>query len=263
MKKKKSDRRVVVGIPARMASSRFPGKPICKILNFSMIQHVYLRCKLASSPDYVFVATPDDEIINNISNIAGDYIKTKQKASRPGIRVAIACKKLNLKKNDIVIVVQGDEPLIHPDMIDTTAKFLKNSNYQCSNLMKEAKKNEIDDPSEIKVVADINNNALYMSRSPIPSGIHFEKITKYRKQVCVLGFTWGFLEKFSFHFKPQPLELHESIEMLRAIELGYKIKMINSKYETKSVDSNSDRKQVEKIMKEDKLYKNYKYEFKK
>ena len=260
--KTKIDRKIVVGIPARMGSSRFPGKPICKILNFSMIQHVYLRCKMALLPDYVFVATPDNEVIKNISLVNGKYIKTKKNVSRPGIRVAIACKKLNLKKNDIVIVVQGDEPLVHPNMIDATANFLISSNYECTNLIKEANKYELNDPSEIKVVTDKNHNAIYMSRSPIPSDAHSEKKTKYKKQVCVFGFTWGFLEKFSFDLKPQPLELHESIEMLRAIEHGYKIKMLNSNYETKSVDSNLDRKKVLSLMKKDKLYNNYKNEFK-
>ena len=100
-------------------------------------------------------------------------------------------------------------------------------------------------------------NAMYMSRSPIPSTDHEEQRTKWLKQVCVMPFRWHFMKKFNHQLKPTPLELQESIEMIRALQHGYKVRMVPSPYLSKSVDNDADRKAVEQIMKTDAVYQRY------
>lgn len=251
--------RVIVGIPARMGSSRFPGKPLKKILNKSMLEHCYQRCKLSNLVTDLFIATCDEEIRQHANQFNANVIMTEKSISRPGLRVAVAADNLKLSDNDIVVVVQGDEPLVNPKMIDLAIEPLLNSDdVFVSNLCAQIETSEMNDPGEIKVVTDLNMNALYMSRSSIPSIVHQEKKTIWWKQVCIMPFRWHFMKKFNHELEPTPLELQESIEMLRAIQYGYKVKMVESKYTTKSVDTDEDRLAAEKIMINDKVYKQYK-----
>lgn len=247
--------RIVVGIPARMGSSRFPGKPLCKILDKTMIEHIYKRCKL-SNADEVFVATCDKEIEDEVIRFGGNAIMTDKKIKRPALRIAEACKTLNLDYEDIVIVVQGDEPLVCPSMINLTIQTLLRDPYlTCTNLAKEATKEEWLDSNEIKVVMDEDNYAMYMSRSPIPSDTR-EKNPLIWKQVCIFGFRWRSLEGLN-KLPLGILESMESIEMLRFLENRHKVKMIPIIFKCKSVDTEEDRKQVEEMMKNDKIYQEY------
>lgn len=251
--------RVVVGIPARMGSSRFPGKPLCDIAGKTMIEHCYIRCALSKYTTSLFVATCDDEIKKEVESFSGDVIMTNPKIQRPGLRVASAAESLDLDDDDIVVVVQGDEPLVHPDMIDLAIQPLLNEkDVYVSNLTAELTKDEWKDPGEIKVVCDLKMNAMYMSRAPMPSTDHEEQRTTWYKQVCIMPFRWHFMKKFNHELKATPLELQESIEMIRALQHGYKVRMVPSPYSSKSVDTESDRQIVEKMMLEDLLYKNYK-----
>lgn len=248
--------KIVVGIPARMGSSRFPGKPLCDILGSPMIEHVYKRCLLAKSVDEVFVATCDKEIEEKVKEFNGKSIMTKKNISRPGLRVAEACKKLKLNNEDIVVIAQGDEPLVYPDMIDVAVEpLIKDNTVFCVNLAREATENEWKDTNEIKVVTDLQNNAIYMSRSPIPSNTR-GKIKERLKQVCVMPFKKKNLVEFQ-NLNPTPLEIVESIEMLRAIEHGYKVRIVKTNFLTKSVDTEKDRKDVEKLMKKDQIFNKY------
>ena len=121
------------------------------------------------------------------------------------------------------MVVQGDEPLVHPDMIDLAVQpLLDNKDIFVSNLCAELSENEWHDPGEIKVVCDLEMNAMYMSRSPMPSIDHEEERTTWWKQVCIMPFRWHFMKKFNHDLKATPLELQESIEMIRALQHGYK-----------------------------------------
>ena len=123
---------VVVGIPARMGSSRFPGKPLTTILGLPMIEHVYKRSKMAKSINDIFVATCDEEIRQVVVGFGGKAIMTPPEISRPGLRVAEACKQMNLCDDDIIVVVQGDEPLVYPAMIDLAVQpLIDNPNVQC------------------------------------------------------------------------------------------------------------------------------------
>lgn len=250
--------RVVVGIPARMGSSRFPGKPLCDIAGKTMIEHCYIRCALSKYTTSLFVATCDDEIKDEVESFGGEVIMTDSNIQRPGLRVAEAAESLGLDDDDIVVVVQGDEPMVHPDMIDLAIQpLLDDESIFVSNLVKELNIVEWRDPGEIKVVCDLNMNALYFSRAPIPSIDHQEKPAKAWKQVCIMPFRWHFMKKFNHQLKPTPLELQESIEMLRAIQHGYKVRMVPSPYISKSVDTEADRILVEKLMLQDSLFKQY------
>jgi len=184
---------------------------------------------------------------------------TSKNISRPGLRVAVACESLNLDDDDIVVVVQGDEPLVHPDMIDLAIEPLLNEkDIFVSNLTDTfSSDEEWLDSNEIKVVTDLKMNAIYMSRSPIPSIEHEEVRGPRLKQICIMPFRWHFLKKFNHELSETPLELAESIEMIRAIQHGYKVRMVQTKFFSKSVDAEEDRIEVERIMKNDEIYNKY------
>ncbi len=247
--------KTVVGIPARMGSSRFPGKPLAKILGMSMIEHVYTRCCLAGVDD-VFVATCDTEILQAVHNFGGKAYITSKDISRPGLRIAAACKQMHIHDNDIVVIVQGDEPLVNPEMINIAVDSLLDSpDIFCVNLAADLTEKEWLDPNEIKVVVDADMNALFMSRSPIPSKTR--DVTGPRlKQVCIMPFRKKNLMSFQ-SMLPSSLELAESIEMLRAIEYGLKVRMVKTQMITKSVDNKDDLRVVEELMKKDPIYEKY------
>lgn len=246
--------RIVVGIPARMNSSRFPGKPLYKILGIPMIEHVYKRSKLSNSE--VFITTCDDEIKEEVEGFGGKVIMTSSSIKRPGLRVAKACESLNLDNEDIVVVVQGDEPLVSPKMIDIVVKpLLFDRTLYCSLLITKATKEDWNNTNSVKAIKDIYSNAIYFSRAPIPSMIRTENIPLY-KQVGVFAFKYGNMKDFN-NLLPTPIEIAESVEMMRALEYGKKIKLVETVEPIQSVDTEEDRKLVERMMIEDKLCKIY------
>lgn len=250
--------RVVVGIPARMGSTRFPGKPLCNILGLPMIEHCYKRSSLSAYSTDVFIAACDKEIKDVVTSFGGNVIMTDPKIQRPGLRVAAAAQELNLDDDDIVVVVQGDEPLVHPDMIDLAIKpLLDDDEVLVSNLCAKVSVDEWQDPAEIKVVCDLSMNAIYMSRAPIPSIDHEEERADWWRQVCIMPFRWGFMKKFNHELTPTSLELQESVEMNRAIQHGYKVRMVPTEFISKSVDTEADRLIVEELMKTDTIYPKY------
>jgi len=252
----------IIGIiPARMESSRFPGKPLAKINDIPMIGHVYFRSKMSTLLDDVYIATCNEEIKNYVNSINGKPIMTSTKHKRASDRIAEALLKIEKntgEKTDIVVMIQGDEPMIFPEMIDEAVKpFLEEKNIVVSNLMAPIKtKKEHEDPNEVKVVVDKNNFALYFSREPIPSNKKESNNNYMFKQVCIIPFTRDFLIKFN-ELKPTPLEIIESVDMMRVLEHGYNVKMVPTIYDTYSVDTKDDLKRVEDLMKKDKLSKQY------
>ncbi|MCG8634094.1 MAG: 3-deoxy-manno-octulosonate cytidylyltransferase [Desulfobacterales bacterium] len=250
--------RILLGIPVRMASTRFPGKPLCDISGMSMVEHVYKRCALSRYATDLFVAACDDEVRTHVEGFGGKVIMTDPSVPRAGLRVATAAEDYNLDKDDIVVVIQGDEPLVHPDMIDLAIKpLLEEKDVFVSNLCRKIEVDEWEDPAEIKVVCDMDMNAMYMSRSPIPSTAHEEARCDWWKQVCIMPFRWHFMQKFNHELEESPLELQESVEMLRAMQHGYKVRMVPSGYMSKSVDTEEDRLAVEKMMANDPVYPKY------
>ena len=251
--------KIIVGIPARMGSSRFPGKPLEKICGMSMVEHVYKRCQLATIVDDIFVATGDDEIKDAVSAFGGSVIMTDPNISRPALRVGEAAKTMNLDDDDIVVVVQGDEPLVHPDMIELSLKPLLDENeIFVSNLVSTIDSEEKwRDPNNMKVVTDLDMNAIFMSRSPIPSVYHEETRGVRYMQVAIMPFRWHFFKTFT-DMPHTPLDKAESNEMLRIIEHGYKIRMVLSDHKTIGVDTREELLAVEAIMKKDQVYLKYK-----
>ena len=243
-------------IPARMGSSRFPGKPLKKILGKPMIGHVYERVSKCDLLIKTVVATCDQEIVDYIESIGGQAVMTSDKHERASDRCAEALGYLEKKDNiqyDIVVMVQGDEPMTHPNMItEAVTPMLKDSEILVTNLLGDIEsEEEFKDRNCIKVVCDLDSNALYFSREPIPTQ-KFGRATM-KKQVCIIPFTRDFLLEYT-SLDPTPLEIIESVDMMRVLEHGKKVKMIHTKHRTQAVDTKEDLEKVTKIMKKEKLY---------
>ena len=252
----------IIGIiPVRMASSRFPGKPLAKIRGIPMVGHVYFRSKLCKTLDEVYVATCDNEIVDYIESVGGKAIMTSDTHERASDRTAEAMLRIEKetgRKIDIVVMIQGDEPMLYPEMVDMAIKpMLEDSTMQVVNLMSPLKsREEHEDVNEVKVVVDLKGFALYFSREPIPSWKKGAKNASMYKQVCIIPFRRDFLIKFN-ELTPTPLEIIESVDMLRFLEHGYKVKVILTEFETYSVDTIEDLKEVELLMKNDRLVLKY------
>jgi 3-deoxy-manno-octulosonate cytidylyltransferase (CMP-KDO synthetase) len=246
----------VAVIPARMGSSRYPGKPLAKLLGMTMIEHVYRRTAMCRSISNVYVATCDAEIRDAVEAFGGNAIMTSDRHERASERVAEAIQKIDAQ---IVVMVQGDEPMVYPEMLDeAVAPMLHDDGIVCTNLLK-----QIDDKDEflsrntIKVVVDRAGRALYMSRQPIPDcpAGDFSRIKAY-KQVCIMPFRRSALEQF-VALAPTTLEIAESIDMLRFLENGVPVHMVPTNYQTYAVDTPDDLARVAVIMQKDPLVAKY------
>ena len=252
----------IIGIiPARMASTRCPGKPLALINKIPMIGHVYYRSLMCRTLNDVYVATCDIEIKEYIESIGGKAVMTADTHERATDRTAEAMLKIEKatgKRVDIVVMIQGDEPMLVPDMIDDAIKpIIEDPLIEVVNLSAPLKnEEEHNDPNEVKVVVDRLGFALYFSREPIPSPKKGGKNIPMLKQVCIIPFRRDFLIKFN-QLTPTPLEIIESVDMLRVMEHGYKVKMVFKEYQTYSVDTMEDLKRVEELMKGDELIKSY------
>lgn len=240
-------------IPARMGSSRFPGKPMAQILGKPMIGHVFKRVSKSPILSLTAVATCDKEIYDYIEEIGGVAVMTGTQHERASDRCAEALLKLEEKYNtkfDIVVMIQGDEPMTHPNMIaEAVQPFLQDSDVKVTNLLGKIKNSsEFEDRNCIKVVCDLQLNALYFSREPIPTRTKVKEIPM-GKQVCVIPFRRNFLIDYT-KLLPTPLEIAESIDMMRILEHGMRVKMVPTIYETQSVDTPEDLKKVEILMRQ-------------
>ena len=238
-------------IPARMGSSRFPGKPLAKILGKPMIGHVYERVAQCDLLTKTAVATCDQEIADYIESIGGESVMTSDRHERASDRCAEALSVLEEKDGiqyDIVVMVQGDEPMTHPDMIkEAVTPMLDDAGIKVVNLIAQIKTNkEFEDRNCIKVVTDLEGNAVYFSREPIPTRQNQLDVPK-QKQVCIIPFTRAFLLDY-IELDPTPLEIAESVDMMRVLEHGYKVKMIPTEHDSHAVDHPEDISLVEKMM---------------
>ena len=245
---------IVAIIPARMSASRFPGKPLVDIAGMPMIGHVYHRVRECKILTETYVATCDNEIAEYIQGVGGKVVMTAKTHERCSDRCAEALLKIEQftgKKIDILVMVQGDEPLVNPQMIDEAVNpLLNNPEINIVNLAGDiSDRDEFEDPNEIKVIVDKHSNALCFSRSPIPfMKKEFDK-SVMKKQICIIPFRRDFLIQFN-QWTPLSLEKLESIDMLRVLEHGYDVHIVPTKHKMKSVDTPSDLKIVEQIMKE-------------
>ena len=248
--------KTIAVIPARMGSSRFPGKPLAMILGRTMIEHIYRRVSMSNSLEATYIATCDEEIKQAAQNFGAPVIMTANTHERASDRVAEAIAQIDA---DLIVMVQGDEPMTHPKMIDTAvAPFKDDLQLDCVNLVKSIE-NEADfySANTIKVIMNQRGDALYMSRQPIPTldKLGFEH-TLAHIQVCIIPFRRATLIDYS-RLPPTPLEQLESVDMLRLLEHGYRVKMVKTEFDTQAVDTEDDLIRVAKLMKSDLLMASY------
>lgn len=253
--------KIISIIPARMGSSRFPGKPMAEIHGMPMIGHVYHRTCMSKLGTGTYVATCDSEIYDYIEKEGGRAIMTAETHERCTDRTAEAMLLIEEEigqKVDIVVMVQGDEPMVSPQMIDSAVKpLLEDTSINVVNLMADISSvEEFEDPNEVKVVVDKDQNALYFSREPIPSRKKGINRVPMRKQVCIIPFRRNYL--LEYNAMPEMLlEKIESVDMMRILENGDKVHMVMSDALSLSVDTPEDLARVISIMRNDKLMAQY------
>ncbi len=248
--------KTIAVIPARMDSSRFPGKPIAMLLGRTMLEHIYKRVTMSDSLDATYIATCDEEIRQVAQDFGAPVIMTANTHERASDRVAEAVEKIDA---ELIVMVQGDEPMTHPKMIDTAvAPFQDDLQLNCVNLVRSID-NEADfyNINTIKVIMNQQGDALYMSRQPIPTidKLGFMQTLAY-KQVCIIPFRRTTLFDYT-RLPPTPLEQLESVDMLRLLEHGYRVKMVKTEFDTQAVDTEADLARVAKLMESDPLLASY------
>ena len=237
--------KILCVIPARYASTRLPGKPLADIVGKPMIQHVYERSAQATIPQQVVVATDDEKVFQAVQQFGGKVVMTSSEHQTGTDRLAEVASKY--AEVDVIINVQGDEPLIDPKVIDELAQeFLNDTALQMASVMSIMDSEDYQNPNAVKVVTDLNNNALYFSRSLLPYPRVAGKANVY-KHIGIYAYKKDFLLKFA-KLEPTPLEQSESLEQLRALENGYKIKMIKTKSKFIGVDSIEDLQTVNALL---------------
>jgi 3-deoxy-manno-octulosonate cytidylyltransferase (CMP-KDO synthetase) len=251
---------VIAIIPARMGSSRYPGKPLEKIHGMPMIEHCYHRAAMTKGVDKAYVATCDKEIYEHILSIGGNAVMTSEAHTRATTRTAEALEKIEVeinKKVDVVVMVQGDEPLIHPDTIAETIDHFQNKSIDIVNIMSRLiTKEAFEDENNVKVVVDNANDALYFSREPIPSPWKGWKNIPRFMQTGIIAFRRGTLIDFNAMNETE-LEKVESIDMNRVLETGGKIRMVLTEAITIGVDVPDELIAVEKLLINDTVMKAY------
>ncbi len=247
------DKKEIIGIiPVRYKSSRFPGKPLTDICGKPMIQRVYERSCQASMLSTVLVATDDVRIFKIVESFGGEAVMTPKAIPSGTDRVAFVAKRHNA---DIVVNIQGDEPFIEPQEIDSVAQILiDDEKAVMGTLVKRITRvEELTSPNTAKVIMDQNGYALYFSRSPIPncrdSADYSEWIQNYTyyKHVGIYSYRKSFLMDYS-RWDPTPLEMIEKLEQLRALERGFKIKVAETSAEPVCVDTPEDLERVRQMV---------------
>ncbi|MEQ1884404.1 MAG: 3-deoxy-manno-octulosonate cytidylyltransferase [Bryobacteraceae bacterium] len=242
--------RILGVIPARYASSRFPGKALVSIGGKSMLQHVWERASQARYLTSVVIATDDERIRDAAENFRGRVMMTRSDHPSGTDRVA---EVASASTCDIVVNIQGDEPMIDPGAIDAAILgMLDDDNSVMGTLKKRIEReHEINDPNVVKVVTNHAGNALYFSRSPIPFPRDGEKDIAYFKHVGLYVYRRDFLLSYP-DLPVGPLEQAEKLEQLRALENGFPIRVVETEYESLGVDTPADWERVsalyEKLM---------------
>ncbi len=256
--------KIIGVVPARMDSSRFPGKPLFPILGRPMIEHVFERAKMYSNWNSLYLATCDEEIERIGIEKKWPVVMTANTHTRCLDRVAEAVQKAenNISDNDIIVCVQGDEPMLHPDMINECVNPLLNAEeISCTVLaMNIVDEEQFRDPNTVKIVHDIEGNVLYTSRSPIP---YCKKLTSdvgAKRIYGIFAFRWKALNEFN-NMQESPLEIVESCDSNRICDNSFRFfkqRIAPFPYKPSfSVDTPSDINLVEKYMKEDILWDKY------
>jgi 3-deoxy-manno-octulosonate cytidylyltransferase (CMP-KDO synthetase) len=231
-------------IPARYASTRFPGKPLALINGKPMIQHVY-EAACTSKADHVCVATDDERIADCVAGFGGKAVMTSPTLPSGTDRCGEAARRLQLQGDDIVINVQGDEPFITGEVINLLIKLFENPSVQIATLTSLiTRPEEVNDPNKVKVVFDKNHRAIYFSRHTIPYLRNPEQFTpKYFKHIGIYGYRYSTLQRL-IQLPESNLEKSEKLEQLRWIENGYAIHVAECVYEGIGIDTPEDLERV-------------------
>ena len=226
-------------IPARFASTRFPGKPLAMIGQKSMIQHVWDRCVLSQHVDDWVVATDDQRIFDTVKSFGGKAMMTSQEAQSGTDRCAEVLQAFP-NTYQAVINVQGDEPLVEVSQIDALAQAMIVPSCDIATLVKwNPSHDDYTNPNRVKCARNMDGKALYFSRSPIP---HYQKSEDFKgffKHLGMYAYSASFLQNLQ-NLKPSALEQAESLEQLRWLDNGYQILTIETQIETPSVDTPED-----------------------
>ncbi|HAT98347.1 MAG TPA: 3-deoxy-manno-octulosonate cytidylyltransferase [Acidaminococcaceae bacterium] len=238
--------KVICVIPARYASTRLPGKPLKLIAGRPMIQWVYEQAKKAEIPTEVIVATDDVRVYDTVLAFGGNACMTREDHPNGTSRLAEVAEKF--PDADVIVNVQGDEPMIPPEIIDRLANaFAEEPELKMATMKAQMQESEYGDPSAVKVVTDQNGYALYFSRSLLPYPRNKSNLFKVYKHVGIYAYTRTFLMQYAA-MAPTPLEQVESLEQLRVLENGYKIKVLESSFQGVGVDTQADLDAVNKIL---------------
>jgi len=233
-------------IPARYASTRFPGKPLADIKGKSMIQRVYEQSKKASILSELYVATDDVRIEEHVKSFGGNVVMTPAECRNGTERCFEALKKINKKKEDVVVInIQGDEPFIHPEQIEKVASLFKNKHVGIATLIKKiSTTEELTNSNIVKVVVNKDKEAIYFSRFPIPfyrdkKNDDALKLHDYYKHIGMYAYREDILAKL-ISLKQTPCETAESLEQLRWIENAFSIQTEITEFESIAVDTKED-----------------------
>ena len=242
-------KRVVAIIPARLASSRFPGKPLARILGLPMIEHVRRRAQLAKGIDEVVVATCDQAIIDTVTDAGGKAVMTADTHERASERAAEAMRTL---KADVVAVVQGDEPALWPDAVAQVVQpLLEHKDLVCISLLSPLESDaDCANPDIVKAACDQCGHVIFFSRASIPYYRRKVETCPVYRETGIRAFRADFLQAYSV--LPQtPFERAESVDMLRVLEHGYRILGVLTSHATLGVDHPEDILLVERLIRTD------------
>jgi len=234
-------------IPARYGSTRLPGKVLADIGGKPMIQHVYERARRSLFLDRLTVATDDDRVYQTVLDFGGEAVKTSPHHPSGTDRAAEAAGILGAKEKDLIVNIQGDQPIFEPGMVDEIVPpFQNDPDLLMGALVYPIRtREELLNPSVVKVVVDKLGFALYFSRSPMPYVIPSSAAPRYLKHIGPYAYRTGFLIQFT-KIERGPLEQAESLEQLRALENGYRIKTVETQYDSQEVDTPEDLERVRK-----------------
>lgn len=234
-------------IPARYASTRFPGKPLVDIAGKSMIQRVYERAKKCAQLSEVIVATDDDRIFEHVQSFGGKAVMTSSNHQSGTDRCAEVAEKH--PEYDVIINIQGDEPYIDPEQISKLISCFDDASTQIATLIKKvSNEQELQNTNSPKVIINKNSEAIYFSRSPLPH-IRGEELQNwlqhftYFKHIGIYGYRADILKQIT-KLPVSPLEKAESLEQLRWVENGFKIKVAETEIETIAIDTPEDLKKL-------------------
>ena len=237
--------KVLCVIPARYASTRLPGKPLALIAGKPMIQHVYERACHAVMPQEVVVATDSKIVADAVKEFGGKVMMTSP--DHPSGTDRLAEVALSYPDIDVIVNVQGDEPMIPPEVIDRLAQaFADDKDLKMATLKTLMGEEDYNNPNAVKVVTDQNGYALYFSRSLLPYPRNRKADFKVYKHVGIYAYRRDFLLQYAA-LAPTPMEQIESLEQLRVLENGFKIKVLTSDFQGIGIDTKEDLDAVNKI----------------